>query len=142
MDIQIEETGNVTVVRLSGILAGDAKALLEEQVTPLFATERNLLLDLSAADFLSAEGLRLLLELYRQSQTKNVRLILSGLSRELQDILSMTGLMVSSLSMFETLEAGLDEINTQKPLCRRIRRYHVRRISLRSRSCFFPTCGG
>ena len=36
MDIQIEETGNVTVVRLSGILAGDAKALLEEQVNPLF----------------------------------------------------------------------------------------------------------
>ena len=110
MDIHIEKTGNGTVVRLSGLLAGDARTMLEAQVLPLFETERNLLLDLSAADFLSADGLRLLLELYRQGQTRNVNLILTGLSRELQDILSMTGLMAGSLPMFETLEAGLDDL--------------------------------
>ena len=112
MDIHIEKTGNATVVRLSGLLAGDARAMLDEQVLPLFETERNLLVDLSAADFLSAEGLRLLLKLYRQGQTMNVRLILCGLSRELQDILSMTGLMAGSLPMFETLEAGLSELTS------------------------------
>ena len=70
MDIQIEKTGNATVVRLSGLLAGDARAMLEAQVLPLFETERNLLLDLSAADFLSADGLRLLLELYPPGTNK------------------------------------------------------------------------
>lgn len=114
MDIQIEKTGNAVVIRLSGLLtARDARALLAEQVMPLFEMERNLLLDLSAADFLSTEGLRLLLELYRQSKTKNVRLILSGISRDLGDILSMTGYMISSLPMFETLEAGLDWLQSR-----------------------------
>lgn len=115
MDIQIEKTGNVVVVRLSGILAVDARAMLEERVMPLFETERNLLLDLTAADFLSTEGLRLLLDLYRKSQTKNVRMILSGISHDLQDMLSTIGMLTNSLPIFETLEAGLDDL---KPVSR------------------------
>lgn len=114
MDIQIEKIGNVTVVRLIGLLNDEAQTSLEEEVTPLFDTERNLLLDLSAVDFLYVEELRFLLEIYRQSQTKNVNLILCGLPRDLQETLSMAGLMASSLPMFETVEAGLSELTARR----------------------------
>ena len=60
---------------------------------------------------MSSAGLRMLLQLHRQTSSTGGRIILAGLSEELVDTMSATGFL-ASFSTYETVEAALAALNT------------------------------
>lgn len=64
------------------------------------------ILSLSKVDFVSSAGLRLLLMVYRQIKLKNGKVILVGVSEEIQDVMSMTG-FINFFSISNTIDEAL-----------------------------------
>lgn len=113
MDIRIETIDNATVVRLSGSLDRPARMSIEAQVVSLVGKSRNLVIELSDVDFISSAGLHFLLELYQACRQAGTRLALTGPIYEVREIMSMVGMLESSLPVYDTLEEGLERFRTR-----------------------------
>ncbi len=103
MNVIIEETVEMTVVHLEGDLDGKTGPAIQEQLLPFVTEYRNLVLDLSKIDFMSSAGLRVLLSLQRQMTFKG-RFVLVGLSQQIINTMSVTGL----LELFSVAKATTD----------------------------------
>jgi anti-sigma B factor antagonist len=105
IEINIKE---VMLVQLCGDLDADTTPKIQERVSPLAERGSNILLDMSQVSFMSSAGLRMLLSLYRQaSDCQDGTIVLVGLSEELRDTISGTGLL-DFFSPCTTLESGLE----------------------------------
>jgi anti-sigma B factor antagonist len=96
----------VTVVELTGEIDASTAPKIQAQVLPIIQSNDKILLDLSNVSYMSSAGLRLLLSLYRQVIAKNGKLVLVGLSEELQDTMSVTGFL-DFFTYTETVDLGL-----------------------------------
>ncbi len=91
MKVVITELDDISVVEVSGDI--DSKTAPEFERNAKLATEKNLkiAIDLTAVDFMSSAGLRVLLMVYRNIKTQNGKVILVGVSEDIQDVMSTTG---------------------------------------------------
>ena len=100
-------TKEVVLVQVSGDLDADTTPKIQETVSPLAQRGSNILLDMTKVPYMSSAGIRMLLWLYRQAPSfKDRKIVLVGLSEELRDTISGTGLL-DFFSPCETLESGL-----------------------------------
>ena len=106
IEINIETRETINVVSLSGEVDATNAALVQQQVMPLSVPGCKLVMDLSKVAYMSSAGLRMLLSIYRQTSGKQGRIVLVGLSEELQDTMSMTGFL-GYFVVQETLDAAL-----------------------------------
>lgn len=109
MEINIETVEEITVIKLAGDIDASTAPTVTEQVIPLATSGSKILMDMTKVPYMSSAGLRMLLSLYRQSTAKEGKLILVGLSEELQDTMSVTGFL-DFFSTAETFESGLAEL--------------------------------
>ena len=82
--------------------AGKVLALIQPGV--------KLLLDMSQVPFMSSAGLRLLLLLYRQITGQGGKVVLVGVSEDIQDTMSATGFL-AFFTLQSTVDAGLETLN-------------------------------
>ena len=68
-------------------------------------------MDMTQVQYMSSAGLRMLLSMYRQTQGKEGKLVLVGLSEELQDTMSVTGFL-DFFTISETVDAGLTALKS------------------------------
>jgi anti-sigma B factor antagonist len=109
MDISSKKIGDVTVVQLAGELTAQTAGPTQEKVLQLAEPEAKMVLDMTQVPFMSSAGLRLLLVLYRTIGGRGGKILLVGLTEDLQNTMSLTGF----LDLFRhhpTLEAGLAEL--------------------------------
>jgi anti-sigma B factor antagonist len=100
-------TKEVVLVQLAGDLDADTTPKIQDQVSPLAQRGSNILLDMTKVPYMSSAGIRMLLWLYRQAPSfKDRKIVLVGLSEELKETISGTGLL-DFFSPCETLELGL-----------------------------------
>jgi anti-sigma B factor antagonist len=109
MDITIKTVKQVTVVDLIGDVNANTAPTVQEKVLPLVQQGSKILLDMIKVPYLSSAGLRMLLSLYRQASAKDGKLVLVGLSDEIQDTMSVTGFLNFFITR-ETLESGLEAL--------------------------------
>ncbi len=102
MEIQVKETGLVTVVSLNGEVDREGASQVQERISPLIKGKRFLILDLAGVTSLSSAGLRFLLSLRRQLPAGS-RLILTGLSDQLKDSMEIAGFL-GTFEVKETVE--------------------------------------
>jgi anti-sigma B factor antagonist len=95
---------DVSVVVLEGSIDGRTAPAIREEMRPTLDTATNVILDLSKVDYLSSAGLRLLLLVYREFSAKRGKLVLVGVSPEIQSVMSHTGFL-----NFFTLAASQEE---------------------------------
>jgi len=114
MEYRIETIGDATLVRLKGAFDRSSRGAMEMELLFLPRYGGNLVIDLSEVDYISSAGLHLLLDLYRRCEQLNARMLLTAPSDAVRDILSMTGITSSGLTIYDTLEAGLDALQTKK----------------------------
>jgi anti-sigma B factor antagonist len=109
MEINIKTLEDeVTVVELAGDLDADTTPNVQEKVLPLAESGLKILMDMTKVPYMSSAGIRMLLSLYRQaSDLKNRRIVLVGLSEELQDMMSGTGFL-KFFSPCDTVESALE----------------------------------
>jgi anti-sigma B factor antagonist len=109
MDISSKEIGDVTVVQLAGELTAQTAGQTQGQVLHLAGPEAKMVLDMSQVTFMSSAGLRMLLVLYRTISGCGGKILLVGLSEDLQSTMSLTGFL-DLFHHHHTLEAGLAEL--------------------------------
>ncbi len=93
----------VTVAELSGDIDGKTAPTAQAEILPLVKPACKLILDMSDVSYMSSAGLRMLLSVRRQVPTDG-RLVLVGLSEQLQDTMSITGFLD-----FFTISPTIDE---------------------------------
>jgi anti-sigma B factor antagonist len=82
---------DVNVVRLAGDLDGNTAPNVQAQIMPLAIPKVKMILDMSGVSYMSSAGLRMLLVMYRTIISQSGKVVLVGLSEDIQDTMSMTG---------------------------------------------------
>jgi anti-sigma B factor antagonist len=93
MEINIQESDGMALVALVGQIDGNTAADIQTSVLETAQGHPQLLLDMSGVSYMSSAGLRLLLQLHRTISENGGRLLLVGLSEELQETMSATGFL-------------------------------------------------
>lgn len=110
MNINIKNVEQVTVIELTGEVNSITAPDVQNQVLPLAETEDKILLDMTNVSYMSSAGLRVLLALYRQTSSRDSRIVLVGVNEEIQNIMSITGFL-QFFTICETVDAGLETLN-------------------------------
>ena len=109
MEIEVRTTDTATVVDIGCDVDAKTAPGLQERILPLITAERPLILDMSRVGYMSSAGLRVLLTTYRQATNNHARLLLSGLSEELRDMMSATGFLGFFVT-FDTLDGAFESL--------------------------------
>ena len=99
----------VSIITLIGEVDATNAALVQQRVMPLSEPGCKLLLDMSKVTYMSSAGLRMLLSIYRQTSSKQGRVVLMGLSDDLKDTMSMTGFL-GYFTVLDSLELGIQSL--------------------------------
>lgn len=109
MNVQTHQEDGIEFVELEGSLDGKTAPELREQLRPILARAQRLILDMSRVDYLSSAGLRLLLLTYREVNAAHGKVVLLGVSREIQTVMSHTGFL-SFFTLAESREQAAQAI--------------------------------
>jgi anti-sigma B factor antagonist len=112
MTLEIRMADDVAVVMLEGTIDSRTAPALEGRLRDLPAKHAKILISMSAVDFLSSAGLRLLLLLYRQVKSRGGQIALVDVSEDIRDVMSTTGFL-QFLTLADTEEHGLAELRAQ-----------------------------
>jgi len=93
MEITSEQIQNVTVITLKGDIDGKTAGTIQQTVLPMIPEGGRMLLDMSTVPYMSSAGLRMLLLIYRQAQTRGSEVALVGLTEDIKDTMSATGFL-------------------------------------------------
>lgn len=102
MKISRREVGNVTVIEPKGkITIGEGDVLMRDEIQKLLAEDKkSLVLDLSGVSYMDSAGVGELVSVYTSVKNRGGELKLSGLTKKIKDLLSITQLM----TIFDTYE--------------------------------------
>ena len=106
MELTVTRSETATVVAITVDIDAKSAPELQSRILPLLDAGSPLILDMSRVAYMSSAGLRMLLSVYRQAAGSGARLVLSGLSQELRDVMSATGFL-DQFTLRDTVEASL-----------------------------------
>ncbi|WP_019507603.1 STAS domain-containing protein [Pleurocapsa sp. PCC 7319] len=110
MNINTKQIAEVKIIQLDGEIDTSTASTVQKKVLSLIQPDCKLLLDLSQVNYMSSAGLRLLLSLYRQTIAKQGKLVLVGLSEDIEDTMSVTGFL-NFFTTCKTVNSGLEALN-------------------------------
>jgi anti-sigma B factor antagonist len=106
VEVKINTVKDITLVELNGDLDGSSAPAAQAKILPLATPSCRILLDMSKVPYMSSAGLRMLLSTYRQLASRDGRIVLVGLSEDIQDTMSATGFL-KYFTVCSTVETGL-----------------------------------
>ena len=110
MEINQKNIEDIKLVELAGDVDASTAPDVQQQVLPLAEPGSKIIMDMTNVPYMSSAGLRMLLSLYRRAAAENGKLVLLGLSEDLQDTMSVTGFL-DFFSTSETLDDALAILN-------------------------------
>jgi len=94
MDFRIENEGNVLTAYFNGRLDTPAAAKLSEDIKELLDNaDKEIILDCSGLEYISSSGLRLFLQLRKESGVKGGKLSVKNINDEIKKVFMMTGFL-------------------------------------------------
>ena len=93
MDVHVSKTDHVTIVKLSGDLDSVSAPEAQARIVPLAQPDCRLILDMSEVGYMSSAGLRMMLVMSRSVAGQGGRVVLVGLSEDLEDTMAVTGFL-------------------------------------------------
>jgi anti-sigma B factor antagonist len=106
MQITDTKIGDITVLQMVGEIDGSNAPQAQQHVLDQLRPGAALLLDMSGVTYMSSAGLRMLLSTYRSVTSGGGRMVLVGLSEDIEDTMSATGFL-SFFACQHSLEDGL-----------------------------------
>ncbi len=92
METQVEEKGDVIVIRLEGRLDAASSPALEKQINSIIDSGHfKIVLNFSAVDYLSSSGMRLMLSISKKLKSLEGKLVACNMNDEVLDVIKMTG---------------------------------------------------
>ena len=93
MNVNVRQEGAVEIVELGGSLDGKTAPEVREQLRPILSRAQKLIFDMTKVEYLSSAGLRLLLLTYREVTAAHGKVVLIGVSKDIQTVMSHTGFL-------------------------------------------------
>jgi anti-sigma B factor antagonist len=106
MEIKVSKQGAVIVAALSGEIDSSTAPDAQAQLLPLIDGGNKLVLDMQDLTFLSSAGLRIILQLYRQSTSNGGKVALANMQETIRDTMQITGF----LAFFQVTESVDDAV--------------------------------
>lgn len=110
MEINLKNQQDVCIAELTGDLDGQTSSMVQEKLLPLLTSQGKIILNLTEVEYMSSAGLRVLLNLYKQAQNQESQVILIGLSKDVKDVMEVTGFL-KFFTLSNNLETALTQIN-------------------------------
>ena len=107
---EIKTNAGVKIAVLKGDIDTKSASPVTEEILPLIEPNSKIILDMTGVQYMSSAGLRMLLSVFRQSEAKDGKLLLVGLSEALEDTMSITGFLDFFVTT-KTLEEGLEVLS-------------------------------
>lgn len=111
MDININQLDDITIVELEGSFDSNAAYETQDQILSAVGTNNKMLLDMSKVTYMSSAGLRILLLIYRRISSNIGHVVITGLSEELRDIMSITGFL-DFFTTYDNRDAGVKSLRS------------------------------
>lgn len=109
LDVSTTSAQDAAVVTLAGEIDGGTAPRAQEQILAVAGPGAKVALDMTGVTYMSSAGLRMLLLAYRAISGKGGKIVLVGLSGDLQDTMSATGFL-DFFTCTETLDSGLQAL--------------------------------
>lgn len=106
MQVNFKTQNNILIIKVNGSIDSNTAPDIQEKVLEASADSKNVIIDLSEVDFVSSAGLRVILMIYRQIKSKNGKVVLVGVSEEIEDVMTVTG-FANFFEMVDTVENAL-----------------------------------
>ena len=105
-----EKESDIDIVTISGrLVATDAPEARENLKAIVEAGNGKLIIDLSRVSFIDSSGLSVLISAFKLIRAKDGRMLLSGISKNVQTLLELTRLS-EIFEMFASTEAAVEAI--------------------------------
>ncbi len=106
IEVLLSTQNNAQVVELIGDIDASSAPQVVEKLQPIMTAGSSVLIDMAKVEYMSSAGLRMLLTVYRAISGQGGKVVLSGLSEELTDTMSMTGFL-DFFEHYTSLKEGL-----------------------------------
>jgi anti-sigma B factor antagonist len=103
MNVNINTRNGIVIITIAGSIDSKTAGELQSQIMGQVMGAQKVIIDFAQVDYLSSAGLRLLLMVYRQLKAHEGIVVLTGLSEEIQDVMSMTG-FINFFQIMKTVE--------------------------------------
>jgi anti-sigma B factor antagonist len=97
---------NIAILNVEGSIDSKTAKEFENAALSAINSKVQVIIDLTKVEFLSSAGLRVLLMIYRQIKAQSGKVVLVGVSEEIQEVMSNTG-FINFFSIAETLQVGI-----------------------------------
>lgn len=92
MEADVEERGDVVIVRVHGRLDAASSPQLEKRISAIIDSGHfKLILNLEDVDYLSSAGMRLMLSASKKLKNLEGKLVVCSLNEEVMDVMKMAG---------------------------------------------------
>jgi anti-sigma B factor antagonist/stage II sporulation protein AA (anti-sigma F factor antagonist) len=110
MDVQIEQKGDIVVLRVEGRLDAASSPQLEDKLNSIIAAGYfKILLNLTNVDYLSSAGMRLLLSISKKLKHLEGKIVACGLNNEVLEVIKMAGFQ-QVLQLYPNEEDALNKL--------------------------------
>lgn len=107
LEVAENEEGGVLILRIKGRLDAASSPLLERKINAILEEDRRkLLMDFDGVEYLSSAGMRLLLNLTKKLKSKQGRVVISAVNRDVMEVIKMAG-FDHILEIFEDEQGAL-----------------------------------
>ena len=110
MNVTIKTIQDITVIEAEGDIDSRTAGEFEKKTIEATQGQDKIMIDLTQVEFLSSAGLRALLMLYRQVKARNGKIVLVGVSEEIQDVMENTG-FISFFILADLPEDGIKALS-------------------------------
>lgn len=93
MEVNVRDDAGIVMVEPVGDIDGKTAPDFQTQVLDLVQSEARLILDMQQVAFVSSAGLRALLLIYREAKSRNAKLVLVGINKDIRNSMSATGFL-------------------------------------------------
>ncbi|CAG4998440.1 Putative anti-sigma factor antagonist [Dyadobacter sp. CECT 9275] len=106
MKVSITAQDDISIIEVSGDIDSKTAPEFEKSAKEAAAQSTKIAIDLTAVEYMSSAGLRVLLMVYRNIKSQNGKVVLVGVSEDIQDVMSTTG-FINFFSIVPTLDEGV-----------------------------------
>ncbi|WP_213318638.1 anti-sigma factor antagonist [Chlamydiifrater volucris] len=113
-DIRKETHGDTTVFFLEGKLDGVSSPSIQKTISEEISSgTKNIVLECSKLEYMSSAGIRVLLQSYHQAGKNSGKIVLTTVSKTIEQTLYVTGFL-SYFHIYASLEDALSSLNQQE----------------------------
>ncbi len=109
MEVDVTESNDVKIITLQGDMNSETAEKVHSIINSHVAGGERVVLDMTNVSYMSSAGIRTLLLLYRSFKNNDGKVVLVGLSEDLQDTLSLTGFL-EFFNTQQTLDDGIQAL--------------------------------